>query len=280
MAKDFASILKPYLSGFSGNVAVAYYDLQSGEQYQHFANTVMSSASIIKLPILITALQQVESGVLDLDKRYVVSSEEQVDGAGILYRLGGGLEPTLKDLLTLMIIISDNTATNMLIDIVGIDNINGFCETQSLGGTVLAGKLQLAEEKRSLRQKQGGRNLTSANDVLALLKNLVEGKLLNEAMTTLTLDTLKAQKFTEALARYLPTDSELHSNNVTVASKSGCIRGVWHDAGIVFKDEAAQYVLVVMTTDSEDKGYTYEQEGMMLIANVSRELFKLHQQKS
>ena len=277
MTKDFTSSIQPYITKFSGNVAVSYYDFQSGESFQQNADLSMSSASIIKLPILITALQQVEHGLLDLDKRYVLSSDEQVGGAGVLYRLGSGLEPTLKDLLTLMIIISDNTATNMLIDIVGIDSINSFCESQKLEATVLSGKLQLSEEKRSLRQKQGGRNLTSASDVLALLTNLDEGNLLNQAMTTMALDTLKAQKFTEALARYLPTDSELHADNVTIASKSGCIRGVWHDAGIVFKDDIAQYILVVMTTDSDDKGYSFEQEGMMLIANISHELFKLRQ---
>jgi len=216
---DFDSIIQPLVSKFSGKAAIAYYDFQSGVGYQHNADEVMSSASIIKLPILITALQQVEKGLLSLDRRYVLSRDEQVDGAGILRHLGGGLEPTLKDLLTLMIIISDNTATNILIDIVGLDNVNEFCKAQGLKDTVLAGKLQLPEEKLSLRQKQGGRNLTSAHDVLDLLKSLVEGKLLSESMTALVIDIMKAQKYTEAMARYLPTDSELHTDSVTVASK-------------------------------------------------------------
>lgn len=273
----FESVLQPLTSKFSGQVAVAYYDFQSGESYQQNADAVMLSASTIKLPILITALQQVEKGVLHLDKRYVLSADEQVDGAGVLRHVGAGIEPTLKDLLTLMIIVSDNTATNMLIDIVSTEAINSFCETQGLEGTVLAGKLQLAEEGWNEIQKQGGRNRTTANDIFMLLRALVEGKLLSETITVLALDILKAQKYTEALARYLPTDSELHKDSVTVASKSGCIRGVWHDAGIVFKDEQAQYILVVMTTDSDDKGYSFEQEGMMLIAKISQEIYLARQ---
>ena len=270
---DLDADLTPLFDTFSGEVSVAYARLDGFESYTYHATDPLPSASLIKLPILLTVLEAVSQNGLRLDERISLKTTAQVGGSGVLHTLQAGLEPTLRDLLTLMIVVSDNTATNMLIERVGQDAITTFCQQHGFSGTKLVGKLQLPEEGQNEAQRRGERNTTCAADMLGLLLGLVRGDILPPPETELALDILKKQQFTEALARYLPTDPELETPHVQVASKSGCLSGVWHDAGVVFRDELPLYALVVMTAGSKDRRFHVEQEGVRLIAEVSRRIY-------
>ena len=270
---DLGRELTPLFDTFSGEVSVAYARLD-GESYTYHATERLPAASLIKLPILLTVLEAVSQGKLELNERIPLNAVAQVGGSGILHTLQAGLEPTIRDLLTLMIVVSDNTATNMLIERVGQDAITTFCQQHGFSGTKLVGKLQLPEAEQNDAQRRGERNTTCAADMLGLLLGLVRGDILPPQETEMALDILKKQQFTEALARYLPTDPELDAPYAQVASKSGCLSGVWHDAGIVFRDELPLYALVVMTSGSKDRRFHFEQEGMLLIAEVSRRVYR------
>jgi beta-lactamase class A len=271
----FNAILQPLIKKFSGQVSVVYYDFRSQQSYAYEAAQQMRSASLIKVPILLCTLDQ----SIPLSQRFKIIEDDVVVGAGVLQTLNPGLEPTLHDLLTLMIVVSDNTATNKVIDILGQDTINAYIQSLGLSQTSLIGKLQLPEHKQNPEQKKGLRNHTSALDMMSLLVRLEQRHLLSEQATQTALGILKKQQFTEALSRYLPRDPETYDDYVIVASKSGCLRGLWHDAGIVYnKDNQPLYALVVMTDGSADESYSWEQEGMMLIAMISKILYntKLH----
>ena len=267
----FDDLLQPLLKKFSGNVSIAFYDFRSGQSYTHNASQQMRSASLIKVPILLCALQQ----GLPLEKRFALSVDDKVSGAGVLQHLDAGLGLTFHDLLTLMIILSDNTATNKVVDIVGQQVINTYIKNLGLTQTGLIGKLQLPEHKQNAEQRKGIRNHTSAQDMLSLLVRLEQRQLLAEKETLIALEILKKQQFSEAMSRYLPRDAEIYDDYIVVASKSGTLRGLWHDAGLVYnKSNEPLYALVVMTDASADESYSWEQEGMMLIANISRSLYK------
>jgi beta-lactamase class A len=284
------TILQPLVEKFSGQVAIAFqrfsYNstkpvagdsaklITGSSSYILNAGKTMRSASLIKLPLLTCALEKVARGELDLEQRHILKTDEVAGGAGILHTLQDGLPLTLYDLLTFMIIVSDNTATNMVIDLCGQDAINAYMQNLGLTQTKLIGKLQLPESKWNESQRRGERNSTCAADMLGLLMRLEQRDLLPDDLTKVALDILKKQQFTECLSRYLPRDAELFDNYVTVASKSGCLRGLWHDAGIVYdKNHNPLYALVVMTDGSADESYSWEQEGMMLIANISRAVY-------
>ena len=267
-------LTRPLIKAFSGEVSLAYHSFETGEIYTYNATQTMRAASLIKLPLLIQALTEVARGNLELGQHIPLKAEDQVGGAGILHTLKPGLEPTLHDLLTLMIIVSDNTATNLVIDLLGLDAANRFIQNLGLAQTKLAGQLQLPEEKQTAAQRRGERNTSCAADIVGLLLRLENRDLLPDKLTTLALNILRKQQFTEALARYLPIDRELHNPHVVVASKSGCLRRLWHDAGLVYSAEGSPlYSLVVMTEGSADRSYSWEQEGMMLIAELSREIY-------
>ena len=267
---ELDTLVRKQAEDFSGQVAVAFQSFDTGQSYTYRATETVRAASLIKLPILLCALTEVAKGNLSLEQRFFLSSEDRVGGSGVLRRLRPGLRPTLHDLLTLMIIVSDNTATNLLIEHLGVDAVNSYVQGVGLSQTKLVGKLQLPDSAH--RES----NATCAADVLGLLVQLELRDLLPDELTEVALNVLKQQQFTEALARYLPTDAELSNSPVTVASKSGCLRGLWHDAGIVYRaDGAPWYALAVLTEDSADRSYGWEQEGMLLIARLSRSVYEM-----
>lgn len=275
MFERLEEALRPEISRFSGRVSLALQSFEDSSTYALNANDRMHAASLIKLPILIEALAQVQQGQLSLTSRHSLQREDIVGGSGVLNALSPGLSLSLQDLLTLMIIVSDNTATNMVIDRVGIEAVNQRCETIGLQRTELIGKLQLLPEHYNERQRAGERNVSCAADMLKLLSSLQRGVLLSDQMTEVALRILRKQVYTEALGRYLPLDSELHEDAVRLGCKSGNIRGVWHDVGIIYSlSNKPLYAIAVMTADAQDLSESWEQEGMMLIARVSRMVFE------
>lgn len=258
-------------AGFSGRVALALHRYDDGSRLLRDATEPLPAASLIKLPILACTLAETARGRLKLGQRVPLERGHRVGGSGVLKTLQPGLSPTVRDLLTLMIVVSDNTATNMLIDLVGAREINAFLHVHGLRGSSLVGKLQLPEGEQSEAQRRGARNRTCAADILGLLLQLERGEVLPPQETRLALEILEAQQFTEAMSRYLPRDPDLDPEALVVASKSGCLRGVWHDAGLVFdRERRPRWALVVMTTESHDRSFGYEQEGMLLIARIAR----------
>ena len=312
----FTALLEPHLRAFSGDMSVAFYRFADNLYLEHQASTPRHAASLIKLPIMLEVLSQCDVGECQLDAPITMSAEDRVTGSGVMRYLSGGVQLSLRDLVTLMIIVSDNTATNLLIDYVGVRAINRRIQAIGLQDTQLIDKLQLPQAKQNRAKRKGAFNSTCASAMLALLVKLQQGQLMSPEMTALALSILKQQQYTEALARYLPTDRQLHANAVTVACKSGCLRGVWHDAGIVTKynkvttydeatkhdgathdevtkhdgathdeathdevtthDETPLYALVIMTEGSQDRSLGFEQEGMMAIAELSRDLFETY----
>ncbi len=275
MRERLGDLVREAEAGFSGRLSLAFHPF-GGEAYLHDAEHSMRAASLIKLPLLVQALDEVAQGRLKLNERLTLAAEDQVGGAGLLQYLEPGLRPSLHDLLTLMIIVSDNTATNLIISLLGEERVNAFLHDLGLGQTRLVGKLQLPPERQNERQRRGDVNQTSAADVLGLLLGLERGELLPAGETELAKTILKQQQFSEALARYLPCDAELHEHPIAVASKSGSLRGLRHDAGLVYDAGGKPlYALVVMTDGSQDQGYGLEQEGTMLIARLSRAIYDL-----
>jgi beta-lactamase class A len=150
--------------------------------------------------------------------------------------LTGLVSLTLADLLTLMVIVSDNAATNIIIELLGMDRINAFCTEEGLGGTVLRRRMMDAEAI-----SQGLENTTTALDQAKLLDAVSEGSLLAEPLRTFALQTLAAQQFTDALPSLLP-------DSVQVAHKTGELPGVRHDVGIITAANGRRAVASVLVT--------------------------------
>lgn len=221
-----------HASGFAGEVALHVTDVGGRVLCSHQPDEVFPAASTIKVPLLVQALQEAQAGRLDLTGRVTLGAADRVPGSGVLHDLLPGLNLAWQDVLTLMIVVSDNTATNLVIGRLGVDAVNAWLAAQGLSGTRLVGKLQLPPEQQNEAQRRGERNRTTARDQAALLGALVRGELLDPAHTRLALDILERQQLRDLIGRRVPA-GEAGEPLYRLGSKSGELRGVHHDVGIL-----------------------------------------------
>lgn len=218
-----------------GAMGVAILDLTDGHKYLLHANDVFAQASSIKICVLAELYRQAQQGKLKLTDMYTVSASDLVQDSDIM----GGLTPgvtkiTLRDLATMMVAVSDNSATNVLIDRVGMANVNAFLDSLGLTHTRLRRKMM------DLKAATEGReNVSTPAEMMALLEALYRGKVLNKEMTDDFFRVLATHK-DSWIPRDLPED-------LKVADKPGALEGVRNDSGVVFV-EKRPYILCVMTT--------------------------------
>ena len=237
--------------GLDGVMGVAIVDLTDGHKYLLRANDVYPQASSIKICVLAELYRQAQQGKLKLTDLYTVSAADLVQDSDIM----GGLTPgvtqiTLRDLATMMVAVSDNSATNVLIDRVGMDNVNAFLKAQGLRDTRLRRKMM------DLKAAAEGReNVSTPNEMLNLLQALYRDEILNREMTADFFKVLSTHK-DSWIPRNLPDD-------LRIADKPGALEGVRNDSGVIFVDKRP-YVLCVMTT------YLHrERDGEEAISNIS-----------
>ena len=226
---------------FDGVMAIAFKDLTTNDLVAINADTLMPQASSIKTAILVELLRQVQAGKLGLEERVEIRKAQFAGGSGVLQTFGDGTSAvSLRDLAALMIVVSDNTATNILIDRVGQMKVNTMLQSAGFERTRLMRKMIQPEE-----EKKGVENVSTAREMAGIYEQLYRGKLLDEERTALALELLKNEKSTE-IRRGLPA-------GVALASKPGSLAGVRCESGIVLL-EGRPYVLSVMTTYAADEG--------------------------
>ncbi len=223
--------------GHPGEVGLVICDLAGEVLVRLNAERIFPAASTIKVPLLLLALEQVQAGRLSLTERRTLRAEDRVGGAGVLHELGAGLNPTLEDLLTLMIIVSDNTATNLVIDLLGVDSVNAWLSAIGCPQTRLVGKLQLPPKLQNAAQRRGERNRTTAAEQARLLLGLWRGERLDEERRALALSVLGRQHHRDILGRALPRAAD-GQPRYAAHTKSGELAGVHHDVGLLLLPRA------------------------------------------
>lgn len=234
-----------------GVLAVAIKDLTSNEEFFLRGDEIMPQASSIKIAVLANLYLQAQQGKLKLSDAYVVRKEDLVSGSDILLGLTPGVTRlTLSDLATMMVAVSDNSATNVLIDRVGMENVNAMLDKLGLHGTRLSRKMM------DLKAASEGReNVSTPREMMTLLETIYRGKLLNKEMTEAFLKTLSTHKESSML-QGLPDDA-------VAANKPGELEAVRNDSGIVLI-KGRPFILCVMTTYLKD-----EKDGSAAIRRIS-----------
>lgn len=224
-----------------GQYGVDAQNLNSGTTLQYQSHEVFASASLIKVPILAELYRRVEEEHLDLNETVVMKQEDQVPGSGVLMDLTPGLALSLRDLATLMITVSDNTATNLLIDYLGVDSVNLLMRRLGLTQTALEGRLQ----RMPVAQTQ--RNRTTAHDMSRLMELLVTGRLISYDVSNRMLDLLQRCQGPVSIAPATPHDSDLLGTvpPIRVAHKTGSLSQARHDSGIVFWNKTVLVVTIM-----------------------------------
>jgi beta-lactamase class A len=234
-----------------GVMGVAIEDLTSGEHYMLHEDEVFAQASSIKITVLANLYLQVQQGKLKLTDLYMVQASDLVQDSYIMNGLTPGItRVTLRDLATMMVAVSDNSATNVLIERVGMQNVNAMLDSLGLTHTRLRRKMM-----DLYAAKEGRENISTPRDMMTLLGAIYHGKLLNKESTADFFTVLSTNK-DSWIPRELPAD-------LKVANKPGSLEAVRNDSGIVFV-EGRPYVICVMTSFLHN-----ERDGEDAISKVS-----------
>lgn len=240
-----------------GVMGLAIEDLTTGDHYTLNEDEVFAQASSIKITVLADLYLQAQQGKLKLTDLYTVQSSDLVPDSDIMNGLTPGVTRiTLRDLATMMVAVSDNSACNVLIDRVGMQNVNAMLESLGLSHTRLRRKMMDLEAA-----KQGRENISTPREMMTLLDALYHGKVLNKEFTGEFFKMLSTNK-ESFIPKYLPPD-------LKVANKPGELEAVRNDSGVVFV-EGRPYVICVMT------GYLLnERDGEEAISKVSLETWRM-----
>lgn len=240
-----------------GTMGVAILDLTDGRTLLLNPDTVFTQASSIKVTVLAELYrqqQQSEQGLPDkakLSDLYTMSTSDLVADSAIMRGLTPGVtRVTNRDLATFMVAVSDNSATNVLINRVGMASVNAMLNSLGLAHTRL--QRQMMDVKAALA---GRENLSTPRDMMTLFADLYHGKLLNKALTDDYLKVLGTRKESD-IPRFIPED-------VVIANKPGELAGVRNDVGIVFVPNRP-FVIVVMTAYLK-----HERDGNDAIAKIA-----------
>ena len=227
--------IEKIISQVEGNVCINFYDLNKNNGFSINGDKKVLSASMIKLLILVELMKKISENKFSLSDSIMIANVMKTGGDGVLQELNTGHHFTLKELATLMIIVSDNQATNILIDFLGMENINLLGKELGLKESFLGRKMMDTEAR-----KNGYDNYTCADDISLLLKLIYQEKLINKEASQLMLDILLRQQQGERLQRYLPTD-------IKIAHKCGDLDNLENDGGIIWIGDRI-YILVVLTS--------------------------------
>ncbi|MES2873421.1 MAG: serine hydrolase [Bacteroidota bacterium] len=251
-----------------GTFALAFKNLQTGEEILINEKINFHAASTMKTPVLIEAFKQAATGKFKITDPIVVKNEFKsiVDGSlysliagddsdSLLYTKVGTKLP-VYDLLYLMIIKSSNLATNIIIDLVGAQNVNKTM--REMGANDIQVRRGVEDTKAF---QKGMNNTTTAYDQMLIFNAMAKGNIVDKKSSDAMVKILLDQAFNDKIPAQLPRE-------VKVAHKTGWIKGINHDAGIVYLPDGRKYVLVLLSKDLVD-----EKAGVAAMANASKIIY-------
>ncbi|MCX5696828.1 MAG: class A beta-lactamase-related serine hydrolase [Candidatus Omnitrophica bacterium] len=219
---------------FRGTAGIVVEDLDSEWEIAFNKDTLIPAASLVKIPIMLSCFYAAQDGKISLEDTASLKNSQRVSGSRALGDVPSGSVFTVKELLKPMITQSDNTAANLLIDLVGFDALNGYFKKMGLKSTNLARKMMDFKER-----SEGEENYTTAQDMALLLERMYHNDLLNKDVSEECLQLLGQQKINDRIPRKLP------KNGTFIAHKTGLERHVCHDVGIVYTDKGNFLICVL-----------------------------------
>lgn len=260
------------LAELKGTMGLYVHALDTDEVFQINPDVVFPSASVIKIPMLALLLKDVEEGRVDWNAPRDISPVNRVGGTGILCELEKDYRPTVETLAKLMIVLSDNIATNEIMDIVEIDRVNAFCREMGLPNTRLMRKMLDFEAIR-----QGKNNYMCAGETGRLLVRIAKGEFVNPQVSQTIVSIMEHQQcrnklpaLLPAVPSYAPEEDKKHlkPDTVLVANKTGELFGIQHDVGIFTLPGGRRYVIAAFTGELED-----DAQGIFTIEKISRAVY-------
>jgi beta-lactamase class A len=267
-ASDLQQRLQQMAASYHGKVALYAKNLSTGESVALDPDTPVQTASVIKLPLMLQAFEQVKEGKLHLGDPLVLAKDNQVQGSGVLQFMDPGLKLTLKDTITLMMILSDNTATNMVIDAVGLKPTNEMLARMGMKNTYFYKKVfEPATEPMPPDQKKFGLGKTTAEEMGKVLESIYRCDMGDRALCLQMITIMRSQEYQGMIPRYLQRKDSTESLSA-IADKVGELDDVRNDVALAYTTKGP-VIISIFTYDNEDQSWTPENKAEILIGRMA-----------
>jgi len=248
---------------FKGSVSLYAKNLDTGAEYSFGGDDRVRTASTIKVAVMIEAFARVAEGKAKWTDELVLTKEKKVSGAGILPELSDGLRLTFRDAVTLMMVLSDNTATNLVIDVLGADAVNARMQILGMKDTRLMRKVfggGESEEGKKEENKRFGLGRTSPREMAALVEKLERGEIVSPQVSKEMLELMKREQGTNGIWRDLW--------RVQKATKSGALDALRSNVGIIYHTRG-RIALAITCDDMPEVNWTVDNPAYLLMSRLS-----------
>lgn len=246
-----------------GKVSIYAKNLETGEAYSLNADDRVRTASTIKLPIMVAVFALVADGKAAWTDELTLTASNKVQGSGILLEFGDGHKLTLRDAVNLMIVVSDNSATNMVLDAITADEVNsrmdalGLKQTRSLRKIGGGGSSKAGDDPAN---KGFGIGVSTPREMVTLLEKLDRGEVVSTAASKEMIDLLKRQQYRDGIGRNML--------GTVIAGKPGALDRLRSEAGIIFSPRG-RIAMAITIDDMPDIQWTVDNPALVLLSHLS-----------
>jgi beta-lactamase class A len=282
--RDLESQLQTVAAAHHGKVTLFAHNLANGQTASLSADEPVKTASTIKMAVLLDAAEQIRAGKASLDEHLTLTKPNQVEGSGVLGELDTPLALTLRDVLTLMVIVSDNTATNVAIDRLGLTHINATIQAAGLKDTWLYKKVSIPPSgPMPADQPKFGLGKTTAREMAAIMERIATCRLAPDGLGGLDgsaqlagdgklcgslLAMLRNQQDRNSLPRYLET-LDTSETGSAIANKTGALNQVRNDVALI-SSKSGPIVIAAFTQANADQRWTGDNEAEQTLGKLAK----------
>jgi len=242
---------------FSGEYSLAARNLKTGEEILVDEHRTYPTASTFKVPIMVEVFRQIDAGEFGLHDRIELKESDKVVGSGVFRDMEAGLNPTIHDVLLLMIIVSDNTATNMLIDKVGRERINATMQEFGFSSINIVNKIDFEAMDGDNRKLA----IASPWDLMRIMDKIVRKEMISAEASEAMLHILGRQHYMGQGPRYLGYNPYDENPTMWIGNKTGSLSGMRADTVLVRLSNGTDIAFAVMNEFSTMPGFGSEYEG-------------------
>jgi beta-lactamase class A len=251
------------IAQFKGNVSVFAKNLDTGMVYELGGDDRVPTASTIKIAIMVEAFARVAEGKAKWTDELILTKEKKVGGSGILPDFADGLHLTFRDGVMLMMTLSDNTATNLVIDVLTADAVNARMESLGLKETRLMRRVfgggESIEGKKE-ENKRFGLGRTTPHEMVTLLEKLERGEVISPAASKEMLELMKREQGTNGIWR--------EQWRVPKATKSGALDALRSNLGIIYHPRG-RIALAITCREIPEVNWTVDNPALLLMSRIS-----------
>jgi len=255
--------VKPLVASFKGKVSLFAKNLDTGETYAVKPDERVRTASTIKIAVMIEAFGRVNEGKIKWTDEVVLTKEKKVSGSGILTELSDGLHLTLRDAVNLMMIVSDNIATNLVLDVLTTDAVNARMESLGFKNIKIMRRIGSGGESaagKDPENKKYGLGMATPREMVLVMEKLERGEIISPALSKEMIDLMKREQDRNAIGRA--------QWNVPLASKYGALDKLRSAVGILYTKKG-KIALAISCDDMPETMWSVDNPAYLLMSKLS-----------